>query len=485
MSNPDPLALSTVRLKRNPENGWIDLVLRAPDPAEAERRLDEEAEALRRQLGQDLTLHEALEIQRLTAELDSLRTDLRRTQQLRCRPPDIPPAAESDPPAPPDEPAPPEEAPHSDFPSAEGLSGQRPRDIVFLGRGVSGRLNDRRCDLARLLEAGLPVLATPADAASVLGLSLPRLRWLAYHTEVATRVHYVHFTVPKKSGGTRSLSAPHKLLAGAQRWVLDNILAKLPVERACHGFLPGRSIVSNAAVHAGQGVVVNLDLQGFFPSIGFPRVRRAFERLGYSPAVATVLALLCTECPRRLVRYAGTLYWVATGPRGLPQGACTSPALSNQVARRLDRRLQGLAKRLEVRYTRYADDLTFSGSAELPPRLGYLLARVRRIAEEEGFALNDKKTRVLRRHRAQVVTGLVVNERPGVSRKEVRRLRAILHRARHEGLEAQNREGRPNFRAWLLGKIAYVKMARAEVGARLLAEFRALAGGASEKKEGT
>src|SRR5439155_24828014 len=96
----------------------------------------------------------------------------------------------------------------------------------------------------------------------------------------------------------------------------------------------------------GKDLVVNLDLEDFFPSIGFLRVRKVFVRAGYSPAVGTVLALLCTECPRRPVEYAGQRYWVATGPRGLPQGACTSPALSNQVALRLDRRLGGLAERL-------------------------------------------------------------------------------------------------------------------------------------------
>jgi RNA-directed DNA polymerase len=102
---------------------------------------------------------------------------------------------------------------------------------------------------------------------------------------------------------------------------------------------------------------------------------------------------------------------------------------------------------------------------------------VRHLAQEEGFAVNVKKTRVLRRNAAQRVTGLVVNDKPGVPRHEVRRLRAILHRARTEGLEAQNREGRPNFLAWLQGKIAYVSMSRPEVGARLKAEFEALAGG--------
>jgi hypothetical protein len=221
-------------------------------------------------------------------------------------------------------------------------------------------------------------------------------------------------------------------------------------------------------------VIVNMDLENFFPTIVFARVRSVFQRLGYSPCVATILALLCTECPRRQVSYNGKSYWVATGPRGLPQGACTSPALSNQVARRLDKRLGGLAKKLNLAYTRYADDLTFSGSAELEPRIGYLLARVRHLAEAEGFAVNDKKTRVLRPTTAQKVTGLVVNDKPAVARRERRRLRALLHRARREGLDQQNRSALPNFRAYLEGKIAYLRMVQPTLGAKLLEQYKAL-----------
>jgi retron-type reverse transcriptase len=267
------------------------------------------------------------------------------------------------------------------------------------------------------------------------------------------------------------LSAPHRTLAEAQRWVLTQIVAKLPVDAAAHGFTAGRSILTNASPHAGRAIVVNLDLEGFFPSIGFVRVRSIFHRLGYSPAVSTILALLCTECPRRRVEYDGKPYYVATGPRGLPQGACTSPGISNQVARRLDRRLGGLAAKLGLAYTRYADDLTFSGDASLEPRIGYLLARARHLTEAEGFTVNEAKTRVLRRSAPQMVTGLVVNDRPGVPRAEIRRLRAILHRARTEGFDCQNREGRTDYLAWLRGKIAYVEMSRPEVGARLREEL--------------
>jgi RNA-directed DNA polymerase len=357
---------------------------------------------------------------------------------------------------------------------ADAIAHRRATDILFLGRGVSGRLGERSSEPEKLGALGLPLLSTPADVAAVLGLSIPRLRWLAFHTEVATRVHYVSFTVPKKSGGQRTLSAPHRTLAAAQRWVLTNVVARLPVEDTTHGFLPFRSILTNARPHVGRAVVVNMDLENFFPSITFPRVRSVFRRAGYSPAVATIFALLCTECPRKPVRYDGQLYHVATGPRGLPQGACTSPGLSNQVARRLDRRLRGLAAKLGATYTRYADDLTFSGGPELNGKVGYLMARVRHLAEEEGFAVNVQKSRVQRRNKAQVVTGLVVNDRPGVARKEVRRLRAILHRARTGGLERQNREGRPNFRAWLEGKIAYVSMVRPEAGAKLRTALAAL-----------
>src|SRR4029079_11661853 len=131
-----------------------------------------------------------------------------------------------------------------------------------------------------------------------------------------------------------------------------------------HGFVPGRSTMSNAVPHVRRDVVVNADLKEFFPTISFPRVKGVFQELGYSPAVATILALLCTESPRREVTYAGRVWQVAIGPRALPQGACTSPALSNLPARALDARLTGMAQKLGWTYTRYADDLTFSTSGD-------------------------------------------------------------------------------------------------------------------------
>ncbi len=353
----------------------------------------------------------------------------------------------------------------------KAIADRRANDIVFLGRGVSAGLADRNADLERLASRDLPLLATPAELATALGITIPRLRWLAFHSEAATCTHYVSFTIPKRSGGVRRLSAPHRALRGCQKWILTEILARVTPHEAAHGFVPGRSIVTNATPHVAARLVLNADLADFFPSIGFGRVAGVFKWLGYSPAVSTILGLLCTESPRREIRYAGTTYYTAIGKRGLPQGACTSPSLSNLVSYTLDCRLQGLATRIGWNYSRYADDLTLSYQQSSPVGVGYVLARLRHIVADEGFVLNAAKTRVLRPNARQTVTGVVVNDRPGVSRHIVRRLRAILHRAKYEGLAAQNRDDHPHFESWLRGMISYVAMVNPEQGARLRAEY--------------
>jgi len=350
---------------------------------------------------------------------------------------------------------------------AQRVAERKANDILFLGRGVSHGLSDRRCEVEKLTAAGLPVLASPADLAAALKLTIPRLRWLAFHAEASGVSHYVHFAVPKKSGGTRILSAPRVALAAAQQWVLETILAKVAVHAAAHGFVPGRSTLTNATPHVGAAVVINADLCDFFPTITFPRVRGIFRQLGYSPAVATILALLCTESPRRKVLYRNRPYWVATAPRGLPQGACTSPALSNLASRRLDARLNGIAAKLGGTYTRYADDLSISFKTPMKDKIGYLLARLRHVAQDEGFSVNEAKTRVLKPSARQSVTGIVVNAKPAVPRKLRRRLRAIVHNAARTGVESQNRGKHPHFRAWLTGMIAYVSMVNARHGEAL------------------
>jgi RNA-directed DNA polymerase len=346
---------------------------------------------------------------------------------------------------------------------------RRAEDIIFLGRGVSRGLTDRRVNVEALQTLSMPLWGTPADVAKGLDLSIKQLRWLCFHAEATRKTHYLYFEIPKRSGGKRLLSAPHQLLKATQRKVLDLVLSKIPLEAEAHGFVKGRSTVTNATPHVGQGVVLNVDLKDFFPTVSYRRVRGLFQSLGFSPAVATVLGLLCTEAPRRKVAFDGAEWWVAVGERCLPQGAPTSPLIANAISRKLDRRLRGrLAKKGWV-YTRYADDLSFSKKTFTRGELGFVHASIRHVVQDEGFALNPKKGRAQGRGGRQDVTGIVVNVKPGVPRDELKRLRAILHQAKKTGLEAQNRQKVPDYRRVLEGKIAYVMMVDRAKGEKLKA----------------
>lgn len=351
-------------------------------------------------------------------------------------------------------------------------------DIHYLGRGVSKGLADRRGHPEKLTQRGLPELSTPTDIALALNLTIPRLRWLAFHHPASKTAHYTTFSVPKKSGGQRLLASPKKHIRAAQTWILENILSKLALHPAAHGFVTSRSTLTNATPHVGKAVLINTDLEDFFPSITFPRVKGIFEELGYSPAAATILALICTESPRRRAVVNGVTLHIACGPRALPQGACTSPALSNLAARRLDSRLSGIATKLGWTYTRYADDASFSAgsatSGDYAKQVGYLLARIRHISQEEGFRVKESKTRILRRNQQQSVTGIVVNDKPATPRETRRRLRAILHGAKNRGVASQNRDGHTNFVAHIDGMISYIQMVQPEEGRKLRAKFQAL-----------
>jgi hypothetical protein len=348
--------------------------------------------------------------------------------------------------------------------------------IVHLGEGIYW--NDAggpdRWDVEhaeeRAAENELPPLDSPQQLAEALGLTVARLRWLAYHRDAATRLHYRRFVIPKRGGGERAIWAPLPTLKAAQHWVLRNVVEKLPVHGAAHGFLPGRSTLTNAAAHTDARVVVKMDVKDFFPTVTLKRVKGIFRKAGYREQVATLLALLCTEAPREVVEHDGQTYYVSLGPRCLPQGAPTSPALTNTLCLRLDRRLSGLAKRLGWRYTRYADDLTLSlpTSHQGKPHLGTLMGLVRRVVEAEGFRLHPEKTRVHRRGGRQQVTGLVVNGAgaPRVPRALRRRLRAAAHNLSRG---KPPREGETA--ASLHGYAAYVYMTDPKAGEKLLAAF--------------
>ncbi|WP_437908326.1 reverse transcriptase family protein [Sorangium sp. So ce327] len=362
--------------------------------------------------------------------------------------------------------------------------------VNHLGAGVhwSDRGGPDRLDVPGLSERarahGLPDLPGAAELASALGLSIPRLRWLAYHREVDTGTHYRRWHIPKRDGSARTISSPKRDLKRAQRWALRNLFEKLPVHAAAHGFLASRSIVTNAAAHAGADTIVKVDIKDFFPTITWRRVRGLLRKAGVAEGPATLVALLSTEAPRDVVQFRGQTLYVATGPRVLPQGAPTSPAITNAICLRLDRRASGLARKLGLRYTRYADDLTFSfrapeapgvaGAARPRAPVGALLRGLREILSSEGFRLHPSKTVVMRKGSRQKVTGLVVNQasegapEARVPRERVRALRAAI-RNRELG-----RPGKGETLAQLKGLAAFVYMTDPAKGRAFLGRIEAL-----------
>ena len=253
-----------------------------------------------------------------------------------------------------------------------------------------------------------------------------------------------------------------------QRWITREVTEHLPVHGAAHGFLAGRSIATNARPHAGARVVVKMDIKDFYPTVTYRRVKGLLRHAGLSEQLASLMALLATESPREVVQTHGKTYYVATGPRSLPQGAPTSPSITNALCMRLDARLSGLARALGCRYTRYADDLTFSWPRGTATEIGALLHATRAIVAAEGFTVHPKKTRVMRSGARQSVTGLVVNTAPAgrpagrVARTRVRELRAAI----------KNRElGRPGkgeTLEHLKGLAAFVMMTDRDKGTALM-----------------
>ena len=354
-------------------------------------------------------------------------------------------------------------------------------DIVHLGDDVSAALAQRESDPARLAAHGAPHFTDIAEIAQTMGISIGELRFLAYDRKASRVSHYKRFRIAKKTGGYRTLSAPMPRLKRAQYWLLDTVLEKIDCHDAAHGFRAGRSILTNAAPHQNSAVVLNFDLKDFFPSIGYKRVKGLFRSFGYAEAQAAVFALLATEADRAEVSLDGQTWHVANGQRALPQGAPTSPAITNLLCRKLDRRLTGLARKYNFAYTRYADDLTFSAATENPDATKALIWAVAKIVEDEGFALNDEKTRVMRRNGRQEVTGITVNDGLTVSRKERRKFRAHLHNTAQGKTTAPFRKGSP--KASALGYAQFLEMVHGDSVAALTSQARKLHGAPDARPE--
>lgn len=330
----------------------------------------------------------------------------------------------------------------------------------------------------------IPAIESIGELAGWLGLTVGELEWfadlkgLASKKNVSQLSHYRYRILLKRSGNVRLIEAPKLRLRGLQRRILAEILDKIPPHPAVHGFRKGRSIKTFVAPHAGKRVVLRMDIQDFFPSFIGARVQAFFRTAGYPEAVADLLGGICTNAapreewidPPTQFDVDHTRLWDARSLYSrihLPQGAPTSPALANLCFYRVDCRLAGLAKSARAEYTRYADDLAFSGDEEFEKCVERFSVHVAAILLEEGFVAHYRKTRIMRQGVRQHLAGLVANQRVNIMRNDFDRLKATLTNCVRHGPASQNRDEHSDFHSHLRGRVSFVEMVNPVKGERL------------------
>jgi len=301
---------------------------------------------------------------------------------------------------------------------------------------------------------------TSSHLAHFLKISTKRLNWLAND-----RIkHYTCFNIKKRDGNKREIFAPMPYLKGVQRKILDDLLQRVGLNSHAEGFRKRRSILTNAGRHIGKKVVIKMDVKDFFPSITFKRILGMFISLGYPRQVSLLLTRLVTHNGR------------------LPIGAPTSPAIANIVSTRLDKRFSRLGDKMDFDYSRYADDITVSSDNR---GINKIIPFFKEIIREEGFEINETKMRVLRNAGRQKITGIVVNEKPNIDKKEIKKLRAVIYNCHHKDIKHEVKKwakkekslNNPSdytlneFKSSLLGKINFVKMVNPKIGNRLLEQL--------------
>ena len=354
-------------------------------------------------------------------------------------------------------------------------------EAVLESGGIQGPLLDPPVMGAkpdRLITFPLPGLATWKDIGVWLCLHDKEIAWFADCKLQQSSVkegklhHYNYSWVRKRSGELRLIEKPKSRLKEIQRKILEDILNRVPPHPCAHGFCRGRSTRTFVAPHIGQEAVLRLDLKDFFHSVPLARIGAVFRRLGYPRNVAWLLQGFCTNSVSSSL--AGKpfrdLPWSARKrlqSKHLPQGSPASAQLANLCAWRLDQRLQGVADRYGFRYTRYADDMAFSGSSSLARMSGFIEALVGGIAIDEGFRLNHRKTRLRLSSQRQCLAGIIVNEKSNCRRSDWDQLKAILHNCIRYGPESQNHDDIPDFKAHLQGRLAHVAWLNPSRGEKL------------------
>ena len=311
---------------------------------------------------------------------------------------------------------------------------------------------------------------------------MPHLNYFIH--PVRNKKSYKTFKIPKKSGGYREISAPRKLMKSFLTYTNKILQAFYEGPEYVTGFVPGRSVVDNAERHIGMNYVFNTDLKDFFPSINKSRVWATLKRppFNFNDTIADAISGMC--CTEMLID--GKKEWV------LPQGSPCSPTLTNIVCRNLDRKLYRLAKKYSLRYSRYADDITFSCNRNVFQKDGEFQKELKRIITDQRFSINEKKTRLQKKDQRREVTGLVVSDRVNVTREYVRELDNLLYIWEKYGeadayakflthytpkQSLHNRQ--PNMKAVIQGRLLYLNMVKgsdSEVWRRLQQRFNKLSG---------
>ena len=301
----------------------------------------------------------------------------------------------------------------------------------------------QRCsDYAKkLLDKNLPVIYDGRHASEIL--ELQQIKMECYHT----------FTIAGKNK-QRNITAPSYELKRRQKWILKEILEKQNVSKNCHGFLKDRSILTNAKMHIGHRNILNLDIKDFFPSITQTMVISLFQEIGYSESAAKFLAEVCCYEEK------------------LPQGAPTSPYISNLILRSMDEKLEKFCLKKEITYTRYADDMSFSSNEDI----GGLSDEICSIIEEYPFKINQKKICYYQDPYRKIVTGLIVKENEVcIPKKFKRKLKQEIYYCRHLGvqkhLENTGNSERTGFKEYMYGKAYFVAMVEPETGEKYLEDL--------------
>ncbi len=286
------------------------------------------------------------------------------------------------------------------------------RFIIEAGREGRNRFFIKNClkYAKQLYEKKLPIIYDQEHFSSLVGYEYDYI----LKASNDQKKFYRKFVIPKKAGGFREISEPLPSLKEIQRWILDNILYQCIPHNFCKAYIPKGSIKDNARFHRNQNMVLKLDIKDFFSSLKYNKVYNSFKKSGYRDSIAILLSNLTTL------------------DKSLPQGSPTSAALSNLLCYGIDNRLSSFAIKENIRYTRYSDDLTFSGEFQT----GQIIKMVSKVLGDNDLLLNEDKTRLMLKNKRQVVTGIVVNKKLQAPRYIRRELRKAIYYIKTFGLDS-------------------------------------------------